>query len=176
MRPAYYACIFLETTGTHSYLLGSATSDELRSATEILEQVESSLDDKTASCSCDSNCSEEDEEKIMANVEIQTKFTSLVKKLNDSVSADTLRVLRHYLDTHPEKFHPFPSVMGNKMYPSPYAIAEEMKKHGCDPLTFLTDISHPQHVPPHILVCELLSQKKHLQKQVESLQRKLDQI
>ena len=58
------------------------------------------------------------------------------------------------------------------MYPSPYAIAEEMKKHGCAHPTFLTDISHPEHVPPHIVACGLLSQNKQLQKQIASLQRK----
>ena len=110
------------------------------------------------------------------NEKYQTQFTNLVKKLNDSISADTLIVLRHCVDTHPEKFHQFPSVVGNKMYPSPYAITEEMKKHGCVPPTFLTDIPHPEHVPPHIVACELLSQNKQLQKQIDSLQRKLNQV
>ena len=82
---------------------------DLESASEILEQVESSLDDvnETASGSCDFNCPDEDK-KMLENEKYQTQFTNLVKKLNDSISADTLTVLRHYLDTHPESSIIFP--------------------------------------------------------------------
>ena len=97
----------------------------------------------------------------------------LISKLNDKVDADTMKVLRHYLDTHPEKFHQYPSVVGDKVYPSPHAIAEEMKKQGCEPANFLADISDPEHIPPHIVACELLSQNKQLQNEIERLQRKI---
>ena len=198
MRPAYYACIFLELTGlTHicwvlSHLMSCVFGmkeekcpGDLETALVVLKQVESSLDgddnssnNTTTNC-CDIKLSQEahtekqKEAKNEANNYNNTQFTGLVNKLNDSVDADTMKVLRHYLDSHPEKFHQFPSVVGNKVYPSPHAIAEVMKKQGHEPPSFLTDISDPEHIPPHIVACELLSQNKQLQDELDRLQQKL---
>ena len=143
-----------------------------------LDGDDSSRTNTTTNC-CDFKLSQEDhkekqkEAKNEANNHNNTQFTKLVSKLNDKVDAGTMKVLRHYLDTHPEKFHQFPSVVGDKVYPSPYAIAEEMKKQGCEPPSFFTDISDPEHIPPHIVACELLSQNKQLQNEIERLQRKI---
>ena len=130
MRPAYYACIFLEATGlTHicwvlSHLMSlvfgmkeEKCPRDLEAASVVLEKVENSLDsDDTSSTNTTTNCcdiklSQEDhkekqnEAKNEANNPNNTQFTRLVSKLNDKVDGDTMKVLRHYLDTHPEKFH-----------------------------------------------------------------------
>ena len=200
MRPAYYACVFLEATGlTHicwvlSHLMGllfgmkdDLVTTDLKNASDILDKVEISLDD-----SSDNNKDAEDpstngsdasllnEAKVPledCGVRFQVgRFTGLVKNLSHEVSPDVLRVIRHYLDTHPEKFQQFPSVVGNKMYPSPSAIAEQMKKEGYLVPKFLTDISHPEHIPPHIVASELMTQNRELQQEIELLKRKLCKV
>lgn len=201
MKPAYYACIFLETTGvTHicwvlSHLMRLAfgmkeeevaPTEDLEPAADVLEKVEAALnvpDDSSSSASGSRNSTEnnlqnliKETKQVKSSGKPETKFTGLVKKLGEQVDDDTLRVLRHYLDTHPEKFHQFPSVVGNKMYPSPYQIGEKMMLDGHEVPLFLTDISHPHHIPPHIVACELLSQNKQLQEEIDFLKIKLDSV
>ena len=102
-----------------------------------------------------------------------SRFSDLVNTLNRSIDPDTLAVLRHYLDTHPEKFQQFPSVVGNKLYPAPQAIAQQISDEGHDVPKFLTAISDPEHIPPHIVACELLAQNRQLREEVRHLEAKL---
>ena len=199
MRPAYYVCIFVETTGlTHAcwllssfmeYLSGmkddetTVNPNDLETAAHALENIESSLSSRENSDSEDENMESQiyltkHERKMSLDYpnkkEPFSKFTHLVQKINDQVNPDTLHLLRHYLDSHPEKFHKFPSVVGSRVYPPPYDIAEEMDQQGHEVPKFLTDISDPQHVPPHIVACELLAENRRLQDHVSQLEAKLN--
>lgn len=152
-------------------------------ASQVLEKIDASLESVTISTI--TNCSMESEKKVPLSVseknlpvldplhEQFSQYTALVDELNNSVDPDTMRVLRHYLDSHPEKFYTFPSVIGNKLYPAPHHLAEEIRKQGATVPKFLTDISDPEHVPPHIVACELLAKNKQLKDEMELLKNKL---
>ena len=100
-----------------------------------------------------------------------SRFSHLVETINQHLDPATLTVVKHYLDSHPEKFHQFPTVVGNAMYPSPQSIAEEISKEGQEVPKFLTDISSPEHIPPHIVACELLAQNRVLKEELMALRR-----
>ena len=44
-----------------------------------------------------------------------------------------------------------------QVYASPGEIALQMRRSGLDVPMFLLDISHPDHIPPHIVACELMA-------------------
>ena len=193
MRPAYYVCVFVEATGlTHicwllsagfGYVMGmrgdefdEKAESVLESASEIVKEIEPSLETVTTDTD-DFN----HEKKISTDMmdicvtpmgqEQYSRFAGLVEHINKHLDPNALVVMRHYLDNHPEKFHQFPSVIGGRMYPSPQSISEEVKKSGLKVPPFLTDISDPDHVPPHIVACELLAQNRALLKEAEVLRR-----
>ena len=203
MRPGYYACMFVEMTGlTHvcwllSYLFGLAAGmkDDVftmnptdMTAAQALKEMESYLEitiDKDSARGSSEDGDEQDEEDKKKNLAIggvgapdqqYTRYTELVQRINDTVSPDTLRVMKLYLDSHPEKFQQFPSVVGSKIYPAPAALAEQIREDGFEVPRFLTDISDPEHLPPHIVACELIAQNKHLQEEINFLKAKLGSI
>ena len=45
----------------------------------------------------------------------KTQAHELVTYLQREVDADALNAYRHYLDSHPDKFAAFPSLIGNKV-------------------------------------------------------------
>ncbi|CAH1777247.1 unnamed protein product, partial [Owenia fusiformis] len=148
MRPAYYACVFVEITGiAHICWLLAAffefcfrwkddestvNPNDILAADEILNEIEGSLSDDTNdsdntpgdSTSVDMGDNVEKQPLVGLHHKLETtKYTHLVDKLNNQVEPDTLRILRHYLDNHPEKFHKFPSMIGGKIYPAPGMLA-----------------------------------------------------
>ncbi len=191
MRQAYYACIFLEITGiTHicwvlshcmSQLFGMHDDEtivnpvEIVEAADVLDKLETSLESVEISAN-DSQSSMDSDKQLIPDYHQHhhNQFSELVNEVNNQFNPDTLCVLRHYLDSHPEKFSSFPYVIGNKMYPAPQAIAEQFTKGGYDVPKFLTAISDPHHIPPHIVACELLSQNNNLQEEINVLRAKLN--
>ncbi len=192
MKPAYYACIFLEITGiTHicwvlshcmGYVFGMHDDETIPNpieivvdAADVLDKLETSLESGEISAS-DSQPSMNSDKQLIPehHHHHHTQFSELVNEVNKQLNPDTLCVLRHYLDSHPEKFAKFPYMIGNKMYPAPQAIAEQFTKEGYDVPKFLTAISDPNHIPPHIVACELLSQLNSLQEEINLLRAKLD--
>ncbi|CAK8683180.1 unnamed protein product [Clavelina lepadiformis] len=102
------------------------------------------------------------------------KLNFLVKTLDTEIDENKQAILRYYLDSHPERFRNFPSVIGNKAYPPPQEVAEHFQALGSDIPSFLRDISDPSHVPPHIVCCDLLVYVTELEKKIESLGRQQD--
>ena len=194
MRPGYYACIFVEMTGlTHvcwllsysfSYVTGMKDDEWTKNpntinAVDALKEMEACLevtinkdDDKDSARG--SSEGPDDKEKVSDTQ--ASRYSDLVRCINDTVSTDTLRVMRHYLDNHPEKFQKFPSVIGSRIYPAPNAIADQIQADGHEVPHFLTDITEPEHVPPHIVACELIAQNKQLQEEINFLNAKLDSV
>ena len=194
MKPTYYICIMVESTGlTHICWCLAALMEKVTHmqvdiplndsvdghlvASEKLEQLHSSLDD--IAVVSDSSAEGEDEEKlIISSDDVLTcqfsRFSCMLDVVKENFSPETLQVLKQYLDSHPEKFSQFPSVIGNKMYPAPQALADRFKKDGYPVPRFLMDISDPEHIPPHIIACELLAQNKNLQQEITILRKKLE--
>ncbi|ELT99670.1 hypothetical protein CAPTEDRAFT_223009 [Capitella teleta] len=198
MKPAYYFCVFLEMTGlTHSCWLlsglmtlacGMKDDDTTKNPNEyehpedIIEDIESSLDSVDPSKSCEQLSPKDKKSSLKKNIYAaanpsleggQLQFSALVAKIEHQFSPEALRAVKHYLDSHPEKFAKFPSVVGNKMYPAPQDLAAEIQEEGLPVPHFLTDISDPGHIPPHIVACELLIKHKQLAEENNLLRAKL---
>lgn len=197
MKPAYYFCIFLEMTGlTHACwllsglltrLFGMKDDDTTRNPNDyeypddIIDNIEGTLDQVDVV---------EKKEKLkesnaMANPMIEygeeptpqlSRFTALVEKLNDEFTPDSLRAVKLYLNNHPEKFAQFPSMVGNKLYPAPQHLIADIKDEGLPVPPFLTDISDPNHIPPHIVACELLVKNRQLRDEISFLRAKIQSM
>ena len=180
MKPAYYACIAVELTGiTHAcWLLSSLMSwltgmrdDEVDinpagyelDLSEAVEGVNYALD----LAIMENGLSTYPEQNVFS------RYTELVEFVNKSLDLDTIHIIRNYLDAHPEKYSKFPSVHGNRMYSAPQQLAEELKEAGHDVPSFLTDISDPIHVPPHIVAFELICRNRQLVHEIRTLKRQL---
>lgn len=105
-----------------------------------------------------------------AGKSIVEKLHFLVKTLDAEIDENKQKILRYYLDSHPERFRNFPSVIGNKVYPPPQEVAEHFESLGQEVPGFLRDISDPGHVPPHIVCCELLAHVAKLQRRIDVLE------
>nr|CAB3263294.1 uncharacterized protein LOC108950256 [Phallusia mammillata] len=147
----YHVCTFIEATGlTHacwvlSYLLGKIAgmaSEEIYFKKTLSESDDTDL--KSQISSIDKSQTTEDMMQI------------LVKTVDVEISEEKQTLLRCYLNQHPEHFYSFPSVIGDKVYASPQELAERFRKINVEPPTFLLDISDPQHIPPHIVACQLM--------------------
>ena len=195
MRPAYYICVFVETTGlTHicwvlsaafGYVLGMRddefqTDDREGVATVdgMIKDIESSLDtmkpdtDKTSSDPKKINQGDVlDVAKTSMGQDQYRQFEDLMENITKELDPNALVVMRYYLDNHPEKFRQFPTVIGGRMYPSPHSIAQGMERAGAHAPQFLSDISDPNHVPPHIAAVELLEHNHALRGEVDELRR-----
>ena len=181
MRPAYYICTAVEWTGlTHAtWLLSDLMSrafymkddNTTINPNDVLKDVEESLEGMQVSDSY--NPINPTDEKITSAGREISNFSKLVNRLNSNVSEDALNVLRVYLDRHPEKFAQFPSVVGNQMYPSPLHLSQQLRDEGHEVPAFLTEISHANHVPPHVVACELLAQNRELKDELECLRKKM---
>ena len=196
MRPAYYMCTFVEMTGiTHicwilSHLMSLAAG--MKEDEEEFGQVKKGLYEKDSetslSASDDSNgCINTESSKanllskadyffdIEERIEEQqfSRFTELVRKTNALVTPDIMVAMRHYLDQHPEAFSQFPVVIGSKVYPAPQSLAAKLTADGQAVPKFLSDVSDPEHIPPHIVAYELLAENRALRQEIEFLQAKL---
>nr|XP_018671041.1 uncharacterized protein LOC108950256 isoform X1 [Ciona intestinalis] len=174
---AYYACIFVEMSGvTHACWLLSHLFGKLAGMKDKIEvKVSPSYPDSddclpTYGDSCAQDGGDHDVKIALRKVGecIQSglptydaqstidKIRSVNKGIDVELSEDKQRILRCYLDNHPEKFYAFPSVIGNKAFPAPQELAEQFRRMNSEVPGFLRDISDPGHVPPHIVACELL--------------------
>ncbi|XP_039259878.1 uncharacterized protein LOC120336297 [Styela clava] len=142
------------------------TKTHIPSPEHALQEVETILNE--AAIEEDNRHIEHHSEKQF-EAENMEKFSHLVEALDKGVDPDVRKILQFYLNNHPEKFRTFPSVIGNKVYPPPQALAEELQTSGSEVPGFLRDISDPEHVPPHIVACELLVHIVQLQKEIQQL-------
>ena len=55
------------------------------------------------------------------------------------------------------------------------ALAHKILSEGHEVPRFLLDISDKEHVPPHIVACELMAQNRQLFEEVQLLSRKLEE-
>ena len=60
------------------------------------------------------------------------KFKTLVRALDVEVDPDVRKILQFYLDSHPEKFRTFPSVIGNKVCRVSYLFFNGRAHWWCD--------------------------------------------
>ncbi len=203
MRPAYYVCVGIEASGlTHiCWVLASAAEklsrmrddpttvnpNEIADAEEALEKIHDALDaedpahhELMSPAHPDCNPSADPDEKqqgngLMMNGQI-SKLSLLADRVNGHVSPDTLKLIHHYLDTHPERYSQFPAVIGGSVYPAPQAIAQQITGCGHEVPRFLLDVGNPDHVPPHIVACELMIQNRQLREEAEMLRQKLGEV
>ena len=184
MKPAYYVCVGLEATGlTHicwvlsalwTKVMGMADDLTTVNPNEALEGIEASLATVITDDEKPINNTDKCDIKISRqSSDVSETFGKLVEHIHEAVDPATLEILRHFLNTHPEKFQQFPSVVGGRCYPSPQQMTERLRNDGRAVPAFLTDISDPEHVPPHIVACELLSKNRQLQEELDRLQRKM---
>ena len=61
-----------------------------------------------------------------------------------------------------------------QVYASPGEIALQMRRSGLDVPMFLLDISHPDHIPPHIVACELMATVNAQKQELHDLKLLID--
>ena len=61
-----------------------------------------------------------------------------------------------------------------QVYASPGEIALQMRRSGLDVPMFLLNISHPDHIPPHIVACELMATVNAQKQELHDLKLLID--
>ena len=153
---------------------------DCETTTEAIQRVSTDLQLLTPDTSSTASSGSDDREKDLIQDEVipqqLSRLSQLIESINRTATPDIMRLIRHHLDNHPEMFQKFPSVVGNKLYPAPHALGDQIQREGFPVPRFLTDISDPEHIPPHIVACSLLSEIQSLKEEVHLLRVKLDHV
>lgn len=73
------------------------------------------------------------------------------------------------MNAEPRLYYSFPQVAGRKVFAPPGKLYTDLRKSGRAPPSFLLPIDHPEHVPPHITACRLLSENERLKRRLGTL-------